>query len=119
MFSDQVTIFGNHDYTSGGDPIFNALEKLNEIQGNLPKCKEINVFNQVIFVPPGLKKEETKYHKYHIERGNEGNRKIILLSHHQLFSRYIPIDKYWKKFWPKSVLSQYWDWLAKPALKYR
>ena len=103
---------GNHDYYSGGHAFYQSLKTVN--QGATPgmPVQEASYFalfneawhlqamdtgyydNDVLKVgrdTTHLKAEEVQWHQHQLDKALAAGRKVILLSHHQLFSRYLAI----------------------------
>lgn len=102
---------GNHDYYSGGHAFHDALAVINAKLNGVP-AQEASYFTlsndawHIQAMDTGfhdrdaltvaadythLRKTETVWHNYHLDRAIAQNKKVILLSHHQLFSRYMAI----------------------------
>ncbi|MDQ2771192.1 MAG: metallophosphoesterase [Bacteroidota bacterium] len=104
---------GNHDYYSGGEGFYNSLPLVNSTTKPGTPVQEASYFalfndywqlqgmdtgfndNNVLEVnrdTTRLKDEEVTWHQHQLDKAVAAGRKIILLSHHQLFSRYEAID---------------------------
>jgi predicted phosphodiesterase len=103
---------GNHDYYSGGHAFYQSLKTVNVgATPGLP-IQEASYFalfndawhiqgmdtgyydNDVLKVgrdTTHLVEEEVKWHQHQLDKALAAGRKVILLSHHQLFSRYLAI----------------------------
>ncbi|MFN0214951.1 MAG: metallophosphoesterase family protein [Saprospiraceae bacterium] len=102
---------GNHDYYSGGHPFYEAL-KVNEGLEGSPPVQEASYFvlsNSVWHLQgmdtgyhdhdvrkvnednTELVTEEIPWHHHHLDKAIAANKKVLLFSHHQLFSRYTAI----------------------------
>jgi predicted phosphodiesterase len=99
---------GNHDYYSGGHAFYDNLKTINQNLNGAPE-QEASYFalsnqfwhiqgmdtgyydNNVLKVAKDmthLTDTEIKWHQHHLEKAIKSEKKVILLSHHQLFSRY-------------------------------
>ncbi len=102
---------GNHDYYSGGGAFYDSLKDLNAGLAGVPQ-QEASYFtlsngawhlqgmdtgyydNNVLHVNEDythLTDTEVTWHRHHLDRAVAAKKKVILLSHHQLFSRYAAI----------------------------
>jgi hypothetical protein len=102
---------GNHDYYSGGYAFYDSLKDLNAGLAEVP-VQEASYFtlsnsawhlqgmdtgfydNNVLHVNEDythLTDTEVKWHQHQLDQAVVQKKKVILLSHHQLFSRYLPI----------------------------
>lgn len=104
---------GNHDYYSGGDAFYDVLPKTNsapdypvqeasyfslsnsawQLQGMDTGYNDRHVFD-VGQDMTHLRSEEVAWHRHHLDKGLEAEKRILLFSHHQLFSRFINIGRY-------------------------
>lgn len=141
----QVPVFtipGNHDYYSGGAGFYNLIGELNAGLGNNQYLQEASFFNligktwQLQAMDTGyydsdifdvqdditqLHDSEAAWHLQQIQAGLQAGRRIILFSHHQLFSALLNIGtnsptsgsnynpNLWNNF--QSVLGQVSAWL--------
>jgi hypothetical protein len=113
----QVPVFtipGNHDYYSGGAGFYNLIGQINEgIAGNgyiqgasffnlIGKTWQLQAMDtgyydsdlfQVQYDITQLNESEAEWHVEQIQAGLAAGRKVILFSHHQLFSALLNIGK--------------------------
>lgn len=112
-YDTQVPVYnvpGNHDYYSGGHAFYKFLANTNtkstyptqeasyftlnnsawQLQGMDTGYYDRHVF-EVGQDMTHLREKEAIWHKHHLDKGFGADKKIILLSHHQLFSRFINI----------------------------
>jgi hypothetical protein len=103
---------GNHDYYSGGHAFYQSLKTVNRVAPPGMPIQEASYFalfneawhiqamdtgyfdNNVLNVgrdTTHLKEEEVKWHQNQLDKALAAGRKVVLLSHHQLFSRYLAI----------------------------
>lgn len=104
---------GNHDYYSGGQPFYDFLSKTNsqasdypqqeasyfvlgnsswQLQGMDTGHNDRNVF-EVGKDITHLQSKEVTWHHHHLDKGLASDKRILLFSHHQLFSRFLNIGK--------------------------
>lgn len=113
----QVPVFtipGNHDYYSGGAGFYNLIGELNAGLGGNQYVQEASFFNligktwQLQAMDTGyydsdlfdvaqdithLHDSEAAWHLQQIQEGLQAGRRVILFSHHQLFSALLNIGK--------------------------
>lgn len=103
---------GNHDYYSGGRPFFDFLSKTNQksdypqqeasyfllgnsswqLHGMDTGHNDRNVF-EVGKDITHLQSKEVTWHHHHLDKGLANDKRMLLFSHHQLFSRFLNIGK--------------------------
>jgi predicted phosphodiesterase len=120
---------GNHDYYSGSDGLHYALKKLDQtasyfslyndsiqIEGIDTGFNDGNIINSIFQYeqhPTYVVESEERWHNHRFSEAKKKNRKIILLSHHQIISNIHALDMYQNK---KSPLNKKLFDFASPIL---
>ncbi|WP_022826270.1 metallophosphoesterase family protein [Hymenobacter norwichensis] len=125
---------GNHDYYSGGHAFYESLQTINTDATPGTPVQQASYFalynnawqiqgmdtglfdNDVLKVSRDtthLKEKEVVWHQHQLDKAQSAGRKVILLSHHQLFSRYQAIAN---RAYNAALLSSFQSYLQNDSI---